>query len=324
MKKKSYLCRELCEVFGSGDVGFVSVVIITVMQKNIAFIINPISGTANKRKIVKLIDQYVDREQWAPCVVYTEYKGHATELAQQYAAMGFEAVVAVGGDGTVNEVASGLRHTQTALGIIPIGSGNGFARHLEISLRTQNAVQMLNNSEPIVVDYAMVENQPFFTTCGTGFDAQISEEFAAAGKRGFVTYLQHIVRDFFSYKPQKYTIISSEKSLTVEAFLVTCANANQWGNAAYIAPRASMQDGLLDITVLSPFPMSAIPGLAFKLFEKSIDESLYITTWKAKQVTIIRESEGAFHFDGEPITMPAEVNVKIVPQALRVLVEKRY
>lgn len=293
-------------------------------MKNIAFIINPISGTANKRTIVKAIDKYLDRSQWAPSLVYTEYRSHATELARQYAALGFDAVVAVGGDGTVNEVADGLRHTQTAMGILPIGSGNGFARHLEIPLKVQRAVELLNNSEPITVDYAMAEEQPFFVTCGTGFDAEISEKFAAAGKRGFLTYLKNIVKDFFSYQPQHYIIKTDEGDIDTEAFLITCANANQWGNAAYIAPKASLQDGLLDVAVLSKFPLTAVPELALRLFEKNLDESLYLTTIKCREVTIVREQADAFHLDGDPVQMPAEVHVKIVPEALRVLVEKRF
>ena len=293
-------------------------------MKNIAFIINPISGTQNKRTVVKTIDKYLNRSQWAPSLVYTEYKSHATELARQYAALGFDAVVAVGGDGTVNEVASGLVHTDTALGVIPIGSGNGFARHIEMPLKVQRAIEVINNSESISVDYGLLEQQPFFATCGTGFDAQISEKFAATTKRGFLSYLKNIVGDFFSYQPQHYVISSDEGVLETDAFLVTCANANQWGNAAYIAPKASIQDGLLDVAVLSKFPITEVPSLALKLFEKKIDESFYLTTIKTTHVQITRQEAGAFHFDGDPITMPAQVDVKIVPQGIQVLVKKRF
>lgn len=297
-------------------------------MKNIAFIVNPISGTQNKRRIPKLIDQSLDRSQWAARIEFTEYKGHATELAQQYATLGFDAVVAVGGDGTVNEVASGLRHTDTALGILPIGSGNGFARHLQVPLRIKSAIEFLNKCEPISVDYGLIGEQPFFTTCGTGFDAHISEEFAKAGKRGFATYLQHIVKDFFSYKPEHYHIVGEgpdgKIDIDTEAFLVTVANANQWGNAAYIAPKASLQDGLFDISILSKFPLHAVPELALRLFEKSIDESLYMTTVSASKLTIKRDAEGPFHYDGDPVTLPADVDIRIVPEGLKVLVERRF
>ena len=299
-------------------------------MKNIAFIINPKSGTQNKHRIPKLIDKTIDKSQWATDIVFTEYPKHATELASQYARLGFDAVVAVGGDGTVNEVASGLRHTDTALGMIPIGSGNGFARHLGIPLRTQRAIELLNHSESITVDYGMMGEQPFFCTCGTGFDAYIAEQFAKAGKRGLSTYVEHIVKDFFSYEPKHYKImfdtpeLRETQEMETDALLITFANANQWGNAAYIAPKASMQDGLLNVAILSKFPLRSIPSMAYRLFEKSLDESLYMTSLNVTRATLIREDEDAFHFDGDPITLPKEVEIKVVKDGLKVLVEKRF
>ena len=301
-------------------------------MENIAFIINPISGTQKKQRIPKLIDKLIDKSQWATDVVFTEYKGHGYELAQQYAKLGFDAVVAVGGDGTVNEIASGLCHTQTALGIVPIGSGNGFARHLDLSLRANRAIESLNHSEVITVDYGLVNEHPFFCTCGSGFDAYISEHFAKAHKRGLTTYIQQIIKDFFGYEPQHYVLEGyneadgkrEEIKMETDAFLITFANANQWGNAAYIAPKASIQDGQLDISVLSKFPLRAIPNLAYRLFEKTLDETLYMTTLRATEITLRREKEGPFHYDGDPVTLPSEVNIKIVKDGLKVLVPKRY
>ena len=298
-------------------------------MKNIAFIINPISGTQNKKRLPKQIDQLLDKQQWAADVVFTEYKGHGTELAAQYAKLGFDAVVAVGGDGTVNEVASGLRHTRTALGIVPIGSGNGFARHLDIPLRLSRAMDLLNHSESIQVDYGMINEQPFFCTCGTGFDAYIADKFAKSGKRGLPAYIEHIVKDFFRYTARHYSLRYKDGGgewyeTELEAFLITFANANQWGNAAYIAPKASMQDGLLDIAILSRFPLHAVPGLAFKLFEKTLDETLYMNTLHATEVEIRCAEEGPFHYDGDPIEAGREVNIRIVKDGLRVLVGKRY
>lgn len=299
-------------------------------MKNIAFIINPISGTKNKNRIPKLIERTLDHSQWAYDIVKTEYKGHATELASQYAKLGFDAVVAVGGDGTVNEVASGLIHTDTALGILPIGSGNGFARHLNLPLQIEKAIKLINSSEPITVDYGIVNSHPFFCTCGTGFDAYIADKFAKAGKRGFATYLQHIIKDFFNYQSQHYKLQFREddsqewKYFETDAFLITFANANQWGNSAYIAPKASIQDGLLDISVLSAFPMTAIPSLAYKLFEKTIDQTTYITTLHATQVILTRQQDGPFHYDGDPIDEHTTIDIQIKKDGLKVLVAKRF
>ncbi|MCM1035327.1 MAG: YegS/Rv2252/BmrU family lipid kinase [Paludibacter sp.] len=293
-------------------------------MKNIAFIINPISGTQNKKRIPKHIDSLLDHSKWATDIVFTEYKGHATELAQQYAHLGFDAVVAVGGDGTVNEVASGLRDTPTALGILPIGSGNGFARHLDIPLRLPRAIEMLNCSEPITVDYGMLNDKPFFCTCGTGFDALISEHFATAGKRGLRTYIEQIVKDVFQYTPETYRLQGEGIDTTAEAFLITFANANQWGNAAYIAPQASIQDGKMDIAILSKFPIVAVPSLVMQLFTKTLDKGLFMNTLRTKEITLTRDTCSPFHCDGDPIDAGKTVHIRIIEDGLRVLVAKRF
>lgn len=292
-------------------------------MKNIAFIVNPVSGTKAKNRVAKLIRELLDPQLFAPTVVVTEYAGHATQLAQQFAMQDYYAVVAVGGDGTVNEVATGLIGTNTALGIIPNGSGNGFARHLEISTRMNRAIEMLNSSEVINVDYGMVNNIPFFSTCGVGFDAVVAHDFSDSS-RGFKGYLQSIFKDLFQYKPETYHITGNGINQTTTAFLVNFANAGQWGYDAYIAPKASVQDGWLDVAIVSEFPMVAAAGLALSLFTKNIDEKLYMTTIRTKELTLTRNSDGPMHIDGTPMIMPAELHVKIVEDGLKVLVKKRF
>lgn len=293
-------------------------------MKNIAFIINPISGGVNKRKMPKQIEKELDHTHWLENIIFTEYAGHATELARQYAKMGFDAVVAVGGDGTVNEVASGLRDTNTALGIIPCGSGNGFARHIGMSMRFSRAIEQINRGEIISADYGMVNDHPFFCTCGVGFDAMVADQFATAGTRGMKTYMQKILKDLFSYQPETYTIHGDGIDLNPQAFLITFANANQWGNDAYIAPQASIQDGKMDIAILSKFPLIVAPGLALKLFTKSLDKGMFVTTIQAKEVTVLRGEAGPMHADGEPLQMPQELHIRIVEDGLKLLVEKRF
>ena len=292
-------------------------------MKNIAFIVNPISGTKAKNRVAKLIRELLDLQQFAPTVVVTEYAGHATQLAQQFAMEDYYAVVAVGGDGTINEVASGLIGTNTALGIVPNGSGNGFARHLDISTRMNRAIEMLNNSEVINVDYGLVNDQPFFSTCGVGFDAVVAQDFSDSS-RGFKGYLQSIFKDFFQYKADTYQLKGEGIDITTTAFLVNFANAGQWGYDAYIAPKASVQDGWLDVAIVSEFPMTAAAGLALSLFTKNIDEKLHMNTIRAKELTLTRTSEGPMHIDGTPVMMPAELHVKIVEEGLKVLVKKRF
>ena len=292
-------------------------------MKNIAFIINPISGTKTKNRVTKLIRDLLDPLQFAPTVVVTEYAGHATQLAQQFAMQEYYAVVAVGGDGTVNEVASGLIGTNTALGIIPCGSGNGFARHLDISTRMNRAIEMLNNSEAIQVDYGLINDKPFFSTCGVGFDAVVAQDFSDSD-RGLKGYVQSIFKDLFQYQPENYHLAGEGIDQTTTAFLINFANAGQWGYDAYIAPKASVQDGWLDVAIVSKFPMVIAPGLALSLFTKNIDDMLHMNTLRTKEITLTRDNEGIAHIDGTPVNMPAQLHVKIVEDGLKVLVKKRF
>lgn len=305
-------------------------------MKNIAFIINPISGSKEtqnaKRKLPKLIMQTLDSEQWLPNITFTEYAGHAVELARQYARMGFDAVVAVGGDGTVNEVARGLvmgysnrpASERTVLGILPMGSGNGFARHLGIPIRPQKAIEMINHAEPISVDYGLANGKLFVSTCGTGFDALIADHFAGSSKRGFSTYLQNIIRDAFSYHAQTYHIVGDGLDVTHKAFLITFANANQWGYEALIAPKASIQDGKMDIMLMSSHALLGSASLALRLFAGSIDDSHFMDTLRAREVTLEREEAAPFHIDGDPVEMEKDIHIRIVEDGLRVLAEKRF
>ena len=306
-------------------------------MKNIAFIINPISGSKEtqnaKRKLPKLIMQTLDAEQWLPNISFTEYAGHASEMAFQYARMGFDAVVAVGGDGTVNEVARGLvkgngrlanGERATALGIIPMGSGNGFARHLNIPIKPQKAIEMLNRSEPISVDYGLANGKLFVSTCGTGFDALVADNFAGSNKRGFMTYLQNVLKEAFAYHPQNYHIVGDGLDVTHKAFLITFANANQWGYEALIAPKASVQDGKMDIMLMSSNAILGSASLALRLFAGSIDDSHFMDTLRAREVMLEREQAAPFHIDGDPVEMDKDIHIRIIPDGLKVLVEKRF
>ncbi len=293
-------------------------------MKNIAFIVNPVSGTKTKNRITKLIRELLNKELFSPTVVTTEYAGHATQLAQQFALEGYYAVIAVGGDGTINEVGKGLCGTNTALGIIPNGSGNGFARHLEISTRMNRAVEMLNNSEVISVDYCTVNDIPFFSTFGVGFDALVAQDFSNTS-RGLKGYIESILKDIFQYKPEQYHLQGEGIDLTTSAFLINFANASQWGYDACIAPKASLQDGWMDVAIVSEFPLIKAPELAWQLFTKSIDENHYMHTIRAKEIVLERENESSpVHIDGTPTQMAKDLHIKIVEDGLKVLVKKRF
>jgi YegS/Rv2252/BmrU family lipid kinase len=296
----------------------------SIMRQKLAFIINPNSGNGPKDTVVDLIHQELDASLFVPEVVFTNHARHGRELAARFVEEKFYGVVAVGGDGTVNEVARALIHTPTALGIIPVGSGNGLARHLSIPMSVKSAIRQLNNSETIFIDYGLVNNNPFFCTCGTGFDAYVSTEFAKGTQRGIMAYLEKIITGYFNYKPTSYQLKGEGIDIKSKAFVLTFANASQWGNNAYIAPQASVQDGKLDISLMSNFPMLAIPSLALELFTKTIDKGLFMTTLRAREVTLIRDVPGPFHYDGEPYEEGTRIQVKIVEDGLKVLVKKRF
>jgi YegS/Rv2252/BmrU family lipid kinase len=294
------------------------------MEKKIAFIINLFSGTGRKGAIPDLIREELDKSFGEPEIVFTSSRGHGTELAKEFVERDFKVVVAVGGDGTVNEIARSLVHTNTSLGIIPIGSGNGLARHLGISMNIRKAIRQLNFSEPVSIDYGLVNGRHFFCTCGTGFDAYVSTEFAKGNRRGIMSYIEKIITGYFSYKSQNYHLTGEGINLKTKAFVLTFANASQWGNNAYIAPQASVQDGKMDISIMSNFPVIAIPTLALQLFAKTIDKDLFMTTLRSEEITLMREESGPFHFDGEPYNEGKEIHVKTIPNGLKVMVKKRF
>ena len=294
------------------------------MKSKIAFIINPFSGTGKKEDIPALIKQELDATVFEPEIVYTDQRGHGTKLAKEFVDKDFQIIVAVGGDGTVNEVGQSLLHSNAALGIVPIGSGNGLARHLGIPMNIRKAIRQLNHSEPISMDYGIVNGRAFFCTCGTGFDAYVSTEFAKGKKRGVMSYIEKIITGYFSYKSQNYHLLGDGIDLDSKAFVITFANASQWGNNAYIAPQASVQDGKLDISIMSSFPIIAIPTLALQLFAKTIDKDLFMTTLRSKKITLMREDSGPFHYDGEPYVEGKEIQIDTIADGLKVMVNKRF
>ena len=294
------------------------------MKKQIAFIINPISGIFHKDKIPALIRKNLDLSVFEPEIVFTQYAGHASEIAKEYADKGFYCVVAVGGDGTVNETACALRHTNTALGVVPTGSGNGLARHLHISLSTLIAIKQLNKSKISTIDYCLINDKPFFCTCGMGFDAHISMEFCNVKKRGFFSYLHKILISFLSYKPTKYHLKSKEEEFSTEAFLVTVGNASQWGNAAYVTPKASLKDGFFDVVVLKEVHFFPIILLAVKLYTRKIDNDKYVKTWKTNELIINSEKPIPTHLDGEPFERTKQVRINIVPGGLKIFSTKEF
>lgn len=289
-------------------------------QQKILFIINPISGTSKKENLPLLIEERIDRQKFLPEIIFTERAGHASEIAREAVQRGYSVVVAAGGDGTINETARELVNTDVALGIIPFGSGNGLARHLNIPLTAERALHAINKNNVISIDTGSVNNHAFFCTAGVGFDAHIGKVFAVAGKRGFGTYIRKCVNEFVSYKAKPYKLIFREGEIAEKAFLITFANTAQYGNNAKISPHADIQDGLLDICILSGFPAIYAVDLGRRLFTGSMDRSKFMKIVKTESVIVCREEAGPVHIDGEPAEMGAELTISILPSSLKVLV----
>ena len=292
-------------------------------KKRIIFVVNPISGTQGKKAILKCIDERLDRSIYDYSIVKTEYAGHATQIAANAVREKVDVVVAIGGDGTINEIARSLVHTETALGIIPCGSGNGLARHLRIPMEPKAAIDVINRGYELCIDYGKINNILFFCTCGVGFDAFISLKFADSGKRGLLTYLENTLHESLRYQPETYEIENEEGTVKYKAWLIACGNASQYGNDAYITPQASLTDGLMDVTIMEPFTVLDVPSLSFQLFNKTIDQNSRVKTMRAKKIKIHRTNDGVMHFDGDPLMAGKELEVEIVPSGLRVIAAEK-
>lgn len=281
---------------------------------------NPISGTgADKYAIALEARQVLTRAGHSVDIALTERAGHATELAAQAVRDGYEAVIACGGDGTVNETARSLCGTQTALGIIPAGSGNGLARHIGMPMNAAQAVQVLAQGHTDVCDYGTVNDREFFCTFGVGFDAAVSDRFAAAHSRGLLTYLRATLQELLRYRPKPYRVTVDGHSFDIEAFILTGANASQYGNNAYISPLSSIKDGQLELVIVHKLPILALPFFGLDMMTGTLSSNRHITVIPCREATIERPDDGAAHIDGEPCRLGRRLEVRIHPSSLRIL-----
>jgi YegS/Rv2252/BmrU family lipid kinase len=290
-------------------------------KEKILFLINPISGTKYKGHLPELITKLVDPNVFNAEVVITKYKGEATEIVSRKLAENYRYFVAVGGDGTVNEIAKALINTRAVMGIIPVGSGNGLARHLHIPLNPEKAIKMINKLNYQAIDYGLINDTPFFCTCGVGFDALIGDKFAQCKGRGLSNYVKTTIKEYFNYQPDTYHItIDNGEKIVQRAFLITFANGSQYGNNAYIAPKADISDGKLDICILSPFRLYKAPGIGIRLFAGNIDKSRLMLNNRGTKILLERSKEGVVHFDGEPCHMGKEINIALINKGLNVFI----
>jgi len=292
-------------------------------SRRIKFIINPIAGfRRDKSFIEELIHQHCKNSDFN--IAQTAGPGDATRLAQEAAAEGYHLVVAVGGDGTVNETASGLVGTDTALGIIPLGSGNGLARSLDIPLQAAGALEVIGAGKAHRIDAGRAAHRYFFVVTGVGFDANVGQKFNAAAWRGPLPYFYIAAREFANYQPEPLRLCLEDQIIDVTPFLVTIANTRQYGNGAIIAPHARPDDGVLDVCIVQPMNFAEFVMNAPKLFNGTADEIPLITYYRAKNAIIQKSGPLLFHVDGEAQMSDGPVNVSVLPQALKVIVPASY
>ncbi len=293
------------------------------MKHKIIFIVNPISGHHNKSHFPNLVENYIDKNKYDYTIVFTEYANHATELTMKAIDDGYEYIAAVGGDGTINEVAKCMIGKEQTLIIIPLGSGNGLARHLGLPFKVEKLIkEVINNGKKYKIDTATMNGVPFISIAGIGFDAMIADYFAKDENRGFLTYAKLITEKYPNYRQKEYTLILDDnKTIECKPFFVTFANSSQFGYNAEISPKASVQDGFLDVCIFKKPNILEIPIMATYFLARQIDKSNFIDIHKAKKIQVFRKVDEVANVDGEPVEMSKDIIVEIKPLSLNILLQ---
>jgi diacylglycerol kinase (ATP) len=288
-------------------------------NKKVFFIINKYSGTGFQSEVEgKIIDTCAQAGKVCE-IQYTQHRGHATELAREAAKTGFPVVFAMGGDGTVNEVAQGLVHSSTALGILPKGSGNGLARHLGIPLEFSQAIELIKSGQTNTIDTFLVNGRLSVNVSGIGFDGHVAGMFGQKSKRGLLGYTKLVLQEFRSFPEFTVTLQHDQQTTIRSSFVIALANSSQFGNNAKVAPLASVRDQLIDICLIRKLPLRDAPLFLARLFSGTVHQSIYTETIQAKTATITTQLPIAYHIDGEPFPPVQQLTVAIQPLSLHVV-----
>ena len=288
-------------------------------DRNILFLVNPVSGGKSKEKLITKLKSLIDKNAISAEVYQTTSRADTIVKASEGVRKKYHSVVAVGGDGTINDIASQLVGTQTALGIIPMGSGNGLSRELKIPFELEKAFELILKNRIKEVDSGLVNDKPFFNIAGIGFDAHIAGLFEQAQSRGLMGYLKLILRSYGSYVPEKYTIQIGAKTFKQSAFVLAVCNGRQFGNNAWIGPNAKLDDGQLDITLIKTARWFQLPGIVWWMFLQKIDRSAQIEAYRSTEIYVKREKDGLVNIDGEPVSMDINLIFKILPKSLKII-----
>ena len=290
------------------------------MKKRILFIINPVAGVKRKDKIPPLINKYLNHDMFDYEVIYTESRGHATEIAQQAAKDGFDVVAVAGGDGSVNEAAKGLMGTNTCLAIIPSGSGNGLARHLGYSINIKSTLQIINHYHVRKIDVCKINDEYFFSLIGIGFDAFVAKVFSREETRGFMTYAWSAIKSLGSFDSFEFQLDSKEKNIQGKAFMINVCNSNQYGYNVKVAPDANLSDGLMDVIIVDDIPKWQVPLAVLQVFTQTHMVNPHFKAFKTNALTIVSPNYSYLQIDGETVPKDKDFTISIIPQALNVLI----
>lgn len=291
-----------------------------IIKKKLRFIVNPISGVGKQRIVEDLLYRYLDHNLYDYEICYTKAPRHAIELSREAALFNYYAVIAVGGDGSVNEAAQGLINSNTALGILACGSGNGFARHLKLPLNLTHAIKKINSHNMDSSDVGCFNEHYFFNVSGVGFDGHVANVFSLNKKRGFKTYIKVVIKEVFSYHKLNARLNIDGSEFNAAKLLNSFCIGSQYGNNFYISPNSNNNDGLIELVMIDKLVWYKVPMLIYYAFTKQIHKSSLVKTKQAKNISIIGENM-LCHLDGEPYVIKnGEIKISILPNALKVLV----
>lgn len=288
-------------------------------KKRILFIVNPISGIGKQKRFEKILKNNIDYKIYEPVIWYTEYAGHTVVLAKKAIEENFDIIAAVGGDGTVNEVAEQLINQNVTLAIIPLGSGNGLARYLKIPLFADKAIQYLNHAQSTNIDTCSIDGKFFISIAGVGFDSLVAARFEQEPGRGFKTYFKVITEEYFKYQMQNYTIIADGVSYQREALFVALSNSDQFGYNIRIAPNADIKDGKMDICIVKKPPLALVPMVVAQVLAGMANKCKYVEIIHAKDVKIIGNTNQSINLDGEAVLANNILNANVNPSSLKVM-----
>lgn len=289
-------------------------------MKKALFIINPVSGSGQGKHIKETLINLLNNSDIEATFVDTISKGHASHIAKGAREKDLDIIVACGGDGTVNEVASTLMQSGKTMGILPIGSGNGLARHYGIKTEAKGIIETIRAGRVVGHDAAIINGLPGFNVSGIGFDAHVAHLFGKDGKRGFNSYLRLIAKEFSNYKTFKVRLSKDNQQIQSEAIMIPIAVASQFGNNAYIAPQADTNDGQTDITVVRKMhPLLVIP-FAIRVFTKTIAGSRFVDAFQSRDFNLTCETPQPLHIDGEPGGYHESFEIKSVKSAIQLAI----